>query len=229
MTSIKQTFLVDPHIEDFELFKKYVEEKRDHTLLIARMDVIKGIYKKVYYYNLMVNKIYDFSSDETRFLQESVGDLVMAMELFNMNYLKPSKMALRSSIEQFNRYLLLKQGKFEKGLGVRDINAKVKAVFNPTPINDLISKLLSDYKSLCNFVHVEEKNNFSKTLVLSKYQDFNNNKINKLNNELQRITETFCLINIFIEKTSYNNISKYDRILIENTFSKTAHQKLLTF
>lgn len=225
MDSIKQTFLVDPHIEDFTLFSKYVEEKKDFTLHKSKNDVIKGIYRKIYYYNLLINEIYDLSDDNFKFLKESIGDLTMAMELFNMNYLKPSKMALRSSIEQFHRFLLLKHGQFEMGLSVRDIHRKVKELFDNLTLKSLISTLLSDYKQLCNFVHVEESNDFSKNLVLSSYQDFESKKVNKLNNELQRITETFCILIIIIDKDAYSRISKYNRLLVENSLSKTLLDK----
>lgn len=224
---IKKMFLADPYKKDFAEYKKYVDEKHSSTLINHKEDIIKGTYRKIYYFNYLINKINKNKCITNKFLIESKADLIMAMELYNMNYRKPTKIMLRSSIEQFFRWLLdQKKNEYPKGLGVRKILDLIKDKYKNSDFYTFISSLLGEYDRLCDYAHVDSEQLFTNKLVLSNFNNFDNKEILSLNREIQRITESFIVLVINIEITYFKMLTRHDRHLVLNSLSKGFRQNI---
>ncbi|MBU3569221.1 hypothetical protein IUK39_03390 [Priestia aryabhattai] len=209
-------FLQDPHQIDFEKYKAYVLKKNEISLINFKEADLKFLFKKIYYLGFLQEKL-EINSD---FLKEAIFNLLLSMDLLNFHFWNPLKLQLRSSIEQFYRYLLKRIEIDTTEMSARNINSTVKSNYQNLKLSSLIAKLQADYKDLCNYVHVSIKEFFSKNHSLNYLSTIEDKKLRNIINQISRICDCFVIILISLNYDSYCKIGLYNQNFIENSLSK---------
>ncbi|KAA6482206.1 hypothetical protein [Bacillus swezeyi] len=209
-------FLQDPYKEDFNLYKSYVNQKTQITLLNSYESNIKPLYKKIYYLNFLINHL----KLKSTFLKECTYNILLCMDLLNFKFINSMRLQLRSSLEQFNRYLLEKKQQYNPNFGVRQINENVKMHYTGTKIDNIVKDLLNDYKQLCDYVHVTKEQYFSAQRVLNDLEAIKPKEIIQNINLLCRICDYYIISLITLNYSYYSTkIGIYNQRLIESALS----------
>ncbi|WP_077736430.1 hypothetical protein [Bacillus sonorensis] len=214
-SKMTRNFLQDPHINDFDLYKSYVNQKTQSTLLKTNESNIKPLYKKVYYLNFLINHL----KLKSTFLKECTYNILLSMDLLNFKFINSMRLQLRSSLEQFNRYLLEQKQQYNSEYGIRQINEKVKIHYTDTKIEKIVMDLLNDYKQLCDYVHVSREQFFSTQSVLNDLDTIKPRDIVKTIKMLCRICDYYIISLITLNYSYYSTIGIYNQRLIESALS----------
>jgi hypothetical protein len=210
----RSIFLQKPHSSDYKHYLTYLEERNTTPTNSEIVEKLKVIHRKIYYLNLLVKSL-NTSDTEQNYFKEIITDLIMCMDLFSLNYMKPARMGLRASIEEFNRLLLVKIREEVRNLGVFKLNQKVKDNFGVDQnLHRKISQLLSDYSQLCDYTHVSETENFTDKLVLEDFKILNRSEMNLIFNQIIRVIENMIFIIVYQFKEEFLNFNKHKQIFI---------------
>lgn len=202
-------FLRKPHVEDFKAYLEFMTNRQKVDIHETVLVLLKGIHRKVYYLNLLVKNLTG-SKGNICFLREVIVDLIICMDLFSMNYLKPVRTNLRSVIEEFNRYLLTTTTEQESPTTVFVLNNMIKNHFKEEVIKTKVSQLINDYKVLCEYVHVDVKN-ISDKLTLEDFHDLDLSELHKLSRQIYRIIENIIFIIIYLNQSEFISLNKHSQ------------------
>ncbi|AXN39628.1 hypothetical protein [Peribacillus butanolivorans] len=222
----KSIFLQRPHEGDLDHYLSHLKERNTATTNAKIVEKLKVLHRKIYYLNLLSQSL-NMVAKEKRYLNEIVTDLILCMDLFSLNYMKPTRMGLRAAIEEFNRLLLVKVKEEVKNLGVYKLNEKVKEKFKEdNHIHGKISQLLSDYKQLCDFTHVSDNNNFTNKLVLDDFKFIDRSELNHISNQIVRVVENMIFIIICQYKSSFLQLNKHQQAFIIDQLKETYQSEI---
>ncbi|MGG4490830.1 hypothetical protein [Metabacillus idriensis] len=210
----RSIFLQKPHEKDFNYYLSHLKDRNTTTTNSDILEKLKVIHRKIYYLNDLAKSI-SMTTNEKGYFNEVVTDLILCMDLLSLNYMKPARMGLRASIEEFNRLLLVKIKEDVEGLGVYKINENVKKKYKTVNyVHGKISQLLSDYKQLCNFTHVSDNNNFTNKLVLDDFKLIDRSELNIITNQILRVLENMIFIIICQYKRDFLRLNKHQQAFI---------------
>ncbi|MCR8866888.1 hypothetical protein NQ109_28590 [Priestia megaterium] len=211
---INSPFLQMPHKADFTYYLSHINTRNKKSIHPFITEKLKGLHKKIYYLNLLIQSL-EVSDKEHTYLQEITVDLITSMDLFSLNYIKSVRMSLRAAIEEFNRLLLVNiKGELGK-ISVYQLNQQVKDHFQSnTVIKDKVSQMLSDYKDLCDFVHVSGKKAFTEKLVLEDFQIIDKSELDRVCNQIFRVIENIIFIVICVYKEAFLKLNKHKQSYI---------------
>jgi len=220
-------FLRMPHETDYREYYTYLQNRAklitDNEELTPHL---KGIHKKVYYLNAFIQEL-ELDQSSQQYLSEVIIDLILLMDLFSQNYIKSVRMHLRSSIEEFNRFLLTINGVDFSELSISRINDRILEVYKHNhPIHSKVSALCSDYADLCTFVHVSADSSFTNKLVLSDFHKVNEKEVEKIARQVFRNIQNILYILICEYREKFHNMTKHMQNYLLQQLSQKDQQEI---
>lgn len=226
--------------EDFEQLCDYLREyslsglsnestrkpmiKKAHKLYLATLHlwaqcqhVLK--YQELCFYGVKINS----DSELLFFFREAISDVGNGYFCCLHGAYKPAHMALRSSIENFLRFMA---GGFEKNaLTTTNISELFQITKRTAPFSGekskQWSKLHGNYKELCKFTHSASLEHMSGVHALSHFPSFNDDEFLSWNNYATSICTamaiTLCLADHAIYLKSHYKIKEVIEILLPTT------------
>ncbi|WP_419962058.1 hypothetical protein [Psychrobacillus sp. BM2] len=202
--------------EDFAMYLNFVNSRAQNYCVNVNtfQGQLKNLYKQVF--SLMTIHSKTLSNSDVH-LKEAILNLPIALDLLFTNNVNAFRLMSRNIIEQFNRYLYSKVTNGETDT-IRHMHKFLKMHYKKFKIKKYIEILTSEYKNLCEYVHVTKQGYFSTENNLSDYyfnpsQDKNiKTSIKLFNNILQSI----MIILISEETSNYLTLTRDDQILVES-------------
>lgn len=179
--------------KDFNNYKHLIQERNFYTETDC-VDNLKKVYKKIYIYTTISNKIEHLQTRNKLkyFYNECRNNLIISFDLMNFNYISASKQILRSSIESFFRLTLsleqivyyedrLKKNIYKADDILKDLKSLQEShkvgkltsftvtYFSEKSVGPIYNKLNILYSNLSSSVHVNKTQDFSPHKYLSDY------------------------------------------------------------
>lgn len=215
----RRTFLRMPHEADFKVYSSYIDTRNGTTYIPNVIANLKMLHKKIYYLNVLIQNL-TINEKEFNYLKEVLFDLITTMDLFSLNYIKPTRMNLRAVIEGTIRFFLVKKMELgNEGVGVLIDNFK-DTYSNKEYLSDKIAQISSDYGQLCNFVHTSQIQNFTTKSVLEDFKNVNNSEINIVAKQISRVIENIMFLIIYEHKDDFLKFNKFQQHWIVEQLKK---------
>lgn len=210
------SFLIEHSKSDYTNFKSYCETYSLPSITDERSEqIIREIHKEIYkmYY------LHSCIENENDFLKETVSDLLSVMFMARQGLTKGAMVILRSSIENFMRYLVetyLEDKSIIYHTVVLPLFENTKGFFyQHNIIINNVNGLYSNYSYLCQFSHSALTQYQSQFMTLSEIQNLN---INDLRNIKSQVSNTVCYFLAILtycfyiqENKNSSNISNFKR------------------
>lgn len=227
------SFLNEHSRADYMKFKEYCDAYKTPVIDAAVTEQkVREIHKEVYKFYYMHYCV----ENENVYMKETLSDLLSVLMMARQGMIKGAMVILRSSIENFMRYLvdyyLNKKVLIESTL-VLPLFEHTKNFFGAhTQVENSVNKLYGVYSYLCGFSHSALTEYQSQNMTLTEISNLNNFDLEKINTQVkQTIREflsiiTYCFYNID-NRTSYN-ISSYRRREFLELIPEDVYKKLET-
>jgi hypothetical protein len=227
----KKTFLVPAYKKDYIHFTNFlnqfnISEKLREPILEENL---KCIHRVLFSLLKIIEKI-DLTEQENFFLRECFSDVMISLLMFPQSLHKANRLSLRSSIENFNKFLICKLDNYNPNLSVYKINNKTKELFKHTFEKRYLDKLLSTYKRLCNYVHLTHKRYSTVYEYLDDVIVSDNRAIIKLREEITLTVESYIMLLLHVYQKDLcilNAFEKNDILLGLNKENRKIAKALL--
>ena len=201
-----------------EDFKSFIENSNSLLNQDPYIISIKKIFTKIYFLNYSTARIEVRKTYESDYFSVTRSCLLESFMLFSQNYLRASSLVLRSSIENFIKFLLgLYNQKIDDRVYTNNKNEldnfiKSSKKFPPNARNSFIqmnNKLLTLYKQLSGISHsLTQKSkvlsiNFTNDIVCVSSED-----ISEIDKKLNQFLDLIIMCIIHLNKNSLNHLPK---------------------
>ena len=212
---------------DFQSYIEFVNTRQPlYVINTSRHEhEIKFIYKGIYGLLTFHSKTLQGIS---KHLKECVYNMPIVLDLISTNNINAARLLTRNIIEQFNRYLYfyLTDGGSDT---IRNMHLYLKNYFKKFKINKHVELLISEYKNLCEYVHVTEKSYFTEKYSLNEYY-FNKKQTKNLSRfikNFEKILQSILIILVSMEVKNFLRLTREDQAFIEQCILIELHDLLI--